>query len=153
MNQVIVTAVGNLVADPKPRTTPTGVPGANFRIASSERRRDPSTGEWRDVHTSFFQVTCWRATADRVLATLRKGDTVIVSGRLQVHNWQNPEGVWHTIVDIDATSIGPDLSRHVVTMPRQTPPVAPPPEPESTPWSAPLTADSEQPVEVREPAA
>ena len=43
-----ITVVGNLVADPELRFTPSGQPVATFRIASTPRIRDNATNEWKD---------------------------------------------------------------------------------------------------------
>jgi single-strand DNA-binding protein len=144
VNATLVTVSGNVVADPQLRQTPSGVAVASFRLASTERRRDGAAGEWRDVHTSFYQVTCWRTMAQRVVGSLQKGDAIVVTGKQQVRNWQNPEGVWHTIVDIEASSIGPDLSRVGATLQRKVTAEAPSaPEAESWtgPFDTPIAAD------------
>jgi single-strand DNA-binding protein len=115
-----MTVSGNLVADPQQRQTPSGVPVASFRMASTERRRE-SGGEWRDVHTSYYQVTCWRALGERVATALRKGDPVVVTGRAYIRTWEKPAGYWHTVVDIDATALGPDLAKTAVEVVRRRP--------------------------------
>ena len=42
-----ITIVGNLVGDPELRYTPTGQAVATFRVASTPRFRDNTTGEWK----------------------------------------------------------------------------------------------------------
>ena len=42
------TITGNLTADPELRFTPSGVPVANFTIASTPRILDRQSNEWKD---------------------------------------------------------------------------------------------------------
>ena len=44
MNETTITLTGNLVDNPELRFTPTGVAVARFRLASTPRYRDSSTG-------------------------------------------------------------------------------------------------------------
>ncbi len=46
-----ITLVGNLVAEPELRFTPSGVAAASVRIAVTPRSRDNQTGEWKDGET------------------------------------------------------------------------------------------------------
>jgi single-strand DNA-binding protein len=52
---------------------------------------------------------------------LRKGDPVTLQGRLSVRNFQDKEGRSRTSVEIDAVSVGHDLSRGVATFQRVRP--------------------------------
>ena len=62
-----------------------------FGIAWSKRAPDES-GQWRDVETSFFNVTAWRQLAENVAETLTQGMRVVVIGRLRTNSWETPEG-------------------------------------------------------------
>jgi single-strand DNA-binding protein len=57
-------------------------------------------------------VSCWRKLADNVAMCLRKGDPVVVKGRLSVRAYEK-DGMPRTEVDVDASSVGHDLSRGV----------------------------------------
>ena len=57
-----------------------------------------------------FTVKAWRGLARNVGASLHKADPVVVTGRLQVEEWQGGDGPRTSLV-IEATSIGHDLSR------------------------------------------
>lgn len=109
-----ITIVGNLVAEPRISYVRDGVPVASFRIASNRRRFDRSTGEWRDGDTLYATVTCWRGLAENVAASLRKGQSVIVTGRLSVREYETKDGDKQQSVEIDAVAVGADLSRVVV---------------------------------------
>jgi len=81
----------------------------HLRIGTTPRRVDPLTGAWQDGTSSFFTVNCWRRLALNVHASLHKGDPVIIRGRLKTRSWME-DGKNRTLVEIDADSIGHDLS-------------------------------------------
>ncbi len=64
-------------------------------------------GEWKDGDTLFTSVTCWRALAENVHLSLRKGNSVIVIGRLSVRPYETRDGEKRQSVDIDAMAVGP----------------------------------------------
>ena len=72
-NETTITVTGNLVEDPELRFTPSGVPVARFRIASTPRYRDSATGEWKDGDTLFLTCQVWRQAAENVAESLQKG--------------------------------------------------------------------------------
>jgi single-strand DNA-binding protein len=113
-----VTVVGNLVAEPRLSFTKDGQPVASFRLASTPRRFDRTAGEWRDGDTLFTSVTCWRALAENVSASLKKGCSVIVLGRLSVRPYETKEGDKRQSVEIDAIAVGTDLGRVITIIKR-----------------------------------
>ncbi len=110
MNETHVTVVGNLVADPVLRVVPGERDLARFRLASNVRRYDTELGRVVDVRTSFFSVSCWGYLAANVSESLRRGERVVVSGRLDVREYTGDDKVLRTSVDITADSVGPDLT-------------------------------------------
>lgn len=110
MIDTYVTAVGNLVADPVARASSTGSGQfTSFRIASTPRRRD-ANGQWVNKATSYYGVTAFNSVGANAAASLRKGDAVIVWGRLRVNEWTSKDGVAMRSVEIDAVHIGADLT-------------------------------------------
>jgi single-strand DNA-binding protein len=106
-----VTVQGNLTADPVASTTAAGVSLVRIRVASNSRRFDKESGEFRDADPMFISVTCWRTLGSHVLATLRKGDSVVVCGKLLYREYDDAKGNHRTHHEIDATAVGPDLNR------------------------------------------
>ncbi|WP_251053340.1 single-stranded DNA-binding protein [Microbacterium sp. ISL-59] len=104
----MVTIVGRVATDPTQSQTGGGVPVTNFRLASTHRRFDPATQEWTDAGTNWFSVAAFRNLGENAKASLRTGDSVIVTGRLKIRNWES-NGKHGTSVDIDADTIGHDL--------------------------------------------
>jgi single-strand DNA-binding protein len=115
-----VTVQGNLTADPTTRTTATGATVVGLRVASNSRRFDKSAGEFRDGDPLYIDVSCWRTLASNVLATLRKGDGVVVHGKLLYRTYDDKSGVRRTVHEIDATVVGPDLARCPADLRRPT---------------------------------
>lgn len=103
-----VTIVGNVATDPTQGRTTSGIPVTNFRLASTHRRFDESTRTWIDVVTNWYSVAAFRQLGEHAKASLRAGDSVIVTGRMKIRAWEN-NGKQGTSVDIDADAIGHDL--------------------------------------------
>jgi single-strand DNA-binding protein len=104
-----INMVGNLVADPELRFTPSGVAAASVRIAVTPRSRDNATGEWKDGETVWLSGTVWRQYAENVAESLSKGARVIVIGRLKQRSYETREGEKRTVYEVDIDDIGPAL--------------------------------------------
>ncbi|MGW0467703.1 single-stranded DNA-binding protein [Streptomyces sp. NPDC003027] len=109
MNDTTVTLVGNVATGVEYRDTATGGV-ARFRFAVTARRWDRERGTWSDGHTSFYTVFAWRALGANLAASVSVGEPLVVHGRLKVRE-EEREGQRKTFVDIDALSVGHDLSR------------------------------------------
>lgn len=104
MNETAITLAGNLVADPELRYTPQGTAVANFRVASTARLK--GTDGWQDGDTLFLTVNAWRDLAEHVAETARKGDRVIVTGRLRQRSYDGQGGGKVTVTEIEASDVG-----------------------------------------------
>jgi len=80
----------------------------NFRVASNHRRFDQKSNAWVETEPNWYNVSAFRRLADNGKLSLARGDSVIVTGRLRVREWEN-NGKRGTSVDLEADSIGPDL--------------------------------------------
>jgi len=85
-----VTLIGNLVDDPELRFTPSGIALASIRLAVSRRYKDRND-EWQE-ETLFIRGTLWRDAAENCAESLTKGARVIVSGRLELNQWETQDG-------------------------------------------------------------
>ncbi len=102
-----VTISGNLTRDVELRATRSGTDVASLRIAHNSRRKVGE--EWEDeVH--FFDVTLWKGMARWVAENVRKGQKVVVAGRLQWREWEDKDGNKRQSVDVVADSIVPERS-------------------------------------------
>lgn len=103
-----ITIVGNIAGDPERRALPSGEPIARFRVAATTQKRGDD-GVWVDAHTSWYTVSAFRRLGEHALASLRRGQRVIVTGRFRVRTWDNPNGTRGTEAEIDADAVGHDL--------------------------------------------
>lgn len=107
-----ITVVGNLTADPELRTTNNGKSVINFSLAYTPRRPDGTDGE-----TSFYNIAAWEYLADNFAASFKKGDRLIVVGRVSQDKWQDKasEKVMSRL-SITAEEIGGTIRFHTCDM-------------------------------------
>lgn len=135
MNDTLITLQGWLGNDVSLRQAGEATV-ASFRVASTPRRYQRKTDEWIDGDTQWYTVNAWRGLADNCADSLRRGDPVVVHGRLNAQTWTNSAGIEVTGFEIDATFVGHDLTRGTSRFTR-TPrrrdesPVSGDPEPEN----------------------
>ena len=115
---VNITMVGNLVADPELRYTPNGAAVANFRIASTPRVFDRQSNEWKDGEAIFMPCSIWREAAENVRESFKRGDRVIVTGRLKSRSYETKEGDKRTIIELDAEEVGASVKYATATIKR-----------------------------------
>lgn len=118
MHEAQVVLAGYVAREPKFRTTHNGYSYTSLRVGYTPRRMDRDSGEWSDGGTSFVTVFCWRGLADNVATCVRKGDPVLVKGKLQVRPYTDKDGAKRVAVEVEASSIGHDLNRGVANFRR-----------------------------------
>lgn len=109
MGDTNITVVGNLVAEPELRFTPSGAAVANFRVASTPRYFDKNANEFRDGDSLFLSCAVWRQYAENVAESLQKGMRVIVTGRLKQRTYETQQGEKRTVFEVDVDEVGPAL--------------------------------------------
>lgn len=107
--ETVLTIVGTLVADPELRYTPSGAGVAKFTVASNARTWDKQSNSWKDQDALFMRCNIWRDPAEHVAESLRKGDRVIVQGRLRQRSYETKQGEKRTVVELEVDEIGPSL--------------------------------------------
>lgn len=117
MNDTYTTVIGNLASEVSLRTTASGRAFASFRIASNPRKFNRATNQWVDSDPNYLTVTCWGSLAENAQESLKKGDPVVVNGKLKIRQWQDGEKSG-TAVEVDAQAVGADLARGVSTFNR-----------------------------------
>jgi single-strand DNA-binding protein len=109
MYETITTVQGRLVADPVVKQGRHG-PFTTFRVAQSERHRDPSEpGRWTDSEPSFYDVSVYRGMGENAARCLRKGHPVVVHGKVRVRQYRRDDGSYGASVELFADSLGHDL--------------------------------------------
>lgn len=87
-NKVIL--MGNLARDPDVRHTPSKQKVARITVAVGRQWKNKVTGELQN-QTDFVPVVAWAFLADICDRYLRKGKPVLVEGRLQVREYEDPK--------------------------------------------------------------
>lgn len=98
-----ITAIGNLTFDPDFSVTQSGLSRCRLRLACNDRKK--VDGEWVDGETTFIDVVLWRTLAETAGDNLKKGESVLVTGKLRVRNYENKDGNKATAVEIEANTI------------------------------------------------
>ena len=114
-NDLALTITGNLTADPELNHSRGGTPVASVIVATTPRHYDRAADIWADEETIYLRCTAWRHTAQNIAASLRKGDRVLVRGKLRQHTYTTDTGSRSTF-ELDIDDIGPSL-RHRTAQP------------------------------------
>lgn len=95
LNRIIL--VGRLTADPEARSTMEGLPMAKFHLAVNR-----SFGG-----TDFIDIVAWRKEAELCRDHLKKGQLVLVEGRIQVRSFNDQSGQRRWATEVVARTIQP----------------------------------------------
>jgi single-strand DNA-binding protein len=117
-NHVVV--VGVIADPPEQRSTNRGTTMASFRVASDYRV--PDLRGARGETPMIFEVSCFEEVAVNVCESLRRGDRIIVTGRLDQHLYGSGDDR-HTKVVIIATDVAASLRKTTVEVRREPKPV------------------------------
>ncbi len=79
---------GRLTRDPELRRTQNGTAVTSFSLAVDRDFK----GQNGERETDFIDVVAWRGTAELAAKYLTKGRMALVSGRLQLRDWQDKDG-------------------------------------------------------------
>jgi single-strand DNA-binding protein len=119
MHDTLVTLQGHLGGEVRFHETAKG-PVAHFRVGASPSWLDRSTGEWVNGETTWYSVTAWRGLARNCAESLRRGDAVVVHGRLTLREWTS-NGAQGQDLEVNAVFVGHDLNRGRTTFTRVKP--------------------------------
>ncbi|WP_308220365.1 single-stranded DNA-binding protein [Pimelobacter simplex] len=119
-NAPLVTVQGWIGNEPTAREVG-GVPVLGFRVGCTPRHFSRTAAEWVDGETQWYAVSAWRRLASHAASSLHQGDPVIVHGRLTHRTYVNKHGLEAVAVEIDALTLGHDLTRGVATFVKAAP--------------------------------
>lgn len=100
--------IGTIGSDPRTGTLPDGRPYIGFRLAVNHSYFNSETGTYEEGETSWYDVAAYGSMAQSAACSLRKGDPVLVVGRLRVRDWENGERSG-TSVELVADALGHNL--------------------------------------------
>lgn len=93
--------MGRFTRDPELRYTAQGTPVASFTLAVD---RDYQSGG-SERQTDFIDCLAWRGTADFVSKYFNKGSMAVVTGRLQIRDWEDKNGNKRRSAEVVADSV------------------------------------------------
>ena len=97
MNKFIAT--GNITKDAELRYTANDKAYSKFCIANNEGYGD-------NKKTNFFNCTLWGKSAENLNRFLTKGQKVLITGKVEINDYKDKEGVERKIIDINVDSFG-----------------------------------------------
>ena len=95
-NRVVL--AGNLTRDPELRFTNDGIPVCSFGLAVNRVRS-------RSEEVDFFDISAWRELGETIANYKKKGDPILLEGRLQFRTWEAQDGSKRNKVDVVADNI------------------------------------------------
>ena len=81
------TVVGNLTRDPELRSMPSGTKMTTFSVATNRVYKDRDGN--RQENTDFHNVVVFGPQAENSAQYLKKGQQVLVEGRMQTRSWDD----------------------------------------------------------------
>ena len=130
-----ITLLGNCTREPEMRFTANGIPVCSVSLAVNSFS---GSGDERKQDTCFIDVTFFRRVAEIASEYLKKGDPVLVSGRLKYDTWEGQDGTKrskHSVIaeqlQLMARSISEETAPGNPTTP--TPAAATPEKPQPRP--------------------
>lgn len=96
LNKVIL--MGNMVAEPELKQTPSGVAVCSFRIGVQRRFKDANGNYASD----FINITTWRTQAEFVSKYFHKGSSIIIVGSLQSREYTDQQGNRRYVTEVVA---------------------------------------------------
>lgn len=85
-----VTLIGNLGKKPEIRTLDNGVVVCRFPIATTETYKNRKSGK-KTNHTEWHTIVLWRGLAEVAEKYLKKGDLILIEGRIRYRSWEDKE--------------------------------------------------------------
>lgn len=151
-----ITISGFVATPPRHVVTETGLKITSFRLASNQRRFDRQKNQWVDGETNWYTVSTFRQLAENTATSVKKGERVIVTGRVRIRDWTG-EQKSGTSIEVEADALGHDLTWGVSTfarriIEREAPPAdASAPDSEEFPTEEQVGTDDQQPLAAAVP--
>lgn len=99
---------GNLTRDPELKALPSGTKVTEFSLATNRTYKDQA-GNTKD-ETQFHNIVVFGRQAETSAQYLKKGQGVLIEGRIQTRSWDDPNGggkKYRTEIIADAVQFGP----------------------------------------------
>lgn len=105
LNKAII--IGNLTRDPEIKALPSGIKVASFSVATNRVWKDKNGVKQENV--DYHNVVVFGRQADIVGQYMKKGNSILVEGRMQTRSWDDASGVkkYRTEIIADRIQFGP----------------------------------------------
>lgn len=101
----LVTGEFRVGGEPNLRFAPSGTAVCRIRAVASSRKKDES-GEWKDDKTAWVDLVGFKRLAENMAESFKQGDLVVITGKLQVEDWEDNEGNKRKSVNVVLDTIG-----------------------------------------------
>ncbi len=104
LNKAII--IGNLTRDPEQKSLPSGIAVTSFSVATNRIYKDKDGN--RQEQTEYHNIVVFGRQAETSGQYLKKGQSVLVEGRMQTRSWEQ-DGVkkYRTEIIADTVQFGP----------------------------------------------
>ena len=109
MNQI--TIIGHLGTDPDLKYTKTGRPLVTLNVGTTRKAKEENETVWHHVE-------CWAELAENCAASLSKGHRIIVTGRIEKHEFTTTTGEQRTKTLIVANEVAVSLVHQTASVER-----------------------------------
>jgi single-strand DNA-binding protein len=82
-----VNLMGNVGKTIETRFTGSGIAVTSFSIATNERWKDKTTGEWKS-NTDWHNIVAWGRVGEFAAEKIKTGDLVYVTGKMRTRSWE-----------------------------------------------------------------
>ncbi|MEI6297044.1 MAG: single-stranded DNA-binding protein [bacterium] len=105
LNKAII--IGNLTKDPEIRALPSGQKVSSFGVATNRTWKDKDGN--KQEGTEYHNVSVFGKQAETCNQYLKKGQSVLVEGRMQTRSWDAQDGTkrYKTEIVADKVQFGP----------------------------------------------
>lgn len=110
MRDIHTTLMGNATGDPTEHTHENGSTTVKVRIAVTGRYFNTAAQDFSDRKTEFITIFARRNLGQNLLRSVRKGQPLVVTGRLSTSEWSGEDGVLRHSVNLQAEAVGHDLT-------------------------------------------
>jgi len=100
-----ITGEFGVVRDPEMRFADGGRPWLKIRGVAKQRKRDDNN-QWVDGEACFIDIIIGGKQAEHLYESIGVGDSIIVSGDLQMREWNDKEGTRQTSYQVNAKQVG-----------------------------------------------
>ena len=108
-----------VVAEPEVAFSEAGNCWMKIRGGARKSVRDATTGQWTDGDPCYIDIIIFGKQAENLVDSVRMGDAIIVSGRLEMQTWDDKNtGEKRQGYRVVAEEAGVSVRRHAAKTPR-----------------------------------